>query len=803
MATAAAGPKTDPYPSRALLISTYASAVLICVAALIVGRAILFVLGRRELSWLEPAVGLAALLAVCSLVVRLPGRATTTLIVLLVLIAASLLILRGEAIPRGLAIALPVAVVTLLLASVPFIASGHIGVLGVGVNNDLAMHLDMTAWLQDPVGLRPTEIKNGYPIGPHGLCAAISEGIGAEPLAAMLGLILALPVLIAISALAVLSELSPVRRTIAAVFTALIYMAAATLGIGGFKELTMALLVLGFALAVRDLSAGKGDRRALLLVVGLLMVGMIAVYSYPGVAYAIAIAGAWGLIEFVAAWRRGEQDELIAGMRRALPMLLIPLGVLVVIGIAELPRIIDFRRSGAVGFVADVNSRLKEAVSPLEALGVWPSGDFLFGTGDVSAYLLFGAIGLIGLGIGIAWALREGERALLAGLVGAALIYLAAYVNSGFYVQAKALVIVAPVAALLMLRGMLGPWAERSARPAAEVSAAPTSGTPVARTAFAVVFLVLAGYSTFLALRDSRVAPPDYEANQLEEFRAAIRDKTVLSLTNSRFSDYHLRGADVLGPGQFAEERILPRQGKLFRLPVDFDSVAPAALDRVDFAVTTAAAYKSAPPPNFREVDRTDSFVLWKRAGRSPMIGVLPEEERPGSFYDCKREKLKGLIDEAIAEGYTTAVVQPKSEVGKRLFWEPDAKIDDGDEMSQALELPPGRWQLSLQYYSPVLDLTVEADGLRTELPATADGGFLHRTAQGPFWPIGAVRSTGQPIEVTVTANDHSGLQKLLGVDQAADVGNITAAQPEKARTVPIARACDQYVDHYFGPVKR
>jgi len=44
------------------VIGTYASAVLISVAAVILGRAICVLAGHEGASWLAPAIGLAALM---------------------------------------------------------------------------------------------------------------------------------------------------------------------------------------------------------------------------------------------------------------------------------------------------------------------------------------------------------------------------------------------------------------------------------------------------------------------------------------------------------------------------------------------------------------------------------------------------------------------------------------------------------------------------------------------------------------------------------------------------------------------
>ena len=791
-----------------MLIATYASAALVCAASILVGRAILCLLGRGEWSGVEPPVGLAALLAVCSVTARLPHRATTTLAALIVVLLAAALYLRGRALPgRGSVPALLAGLLTLIAASIPFIASGEVSVLGIGVNNDLAGHLDYTAWVADPVGLAPPTVRNGYPLGPHGLAAGLANGVGIEPLTALLGLLLAVPVLTAIAVTGALRELRPVPRLITALLTALAYLAASTLAVGGFKESIMGLLVLGFVFALREVSQGEGDRRGLLLALGVLMAGMLGVYSYPGLLYAVAIGGLYAAVELVAAWRRGEARDLGAELRRLAPLALIPLAVVVVIGLVELPRILDFARSGTIGYVQNSSSRLHEMVSTFEAFGSWPSGDYLLGNDGLSSSLVFGIIGVLAFLVGAAAVLRRRERVLVVGFAGTALVYVAALIDAGFYVQAKALAIAAPLAMLITLFGLLGGWPAAAPRgasprpgegPTGEIPPARRGSVPSALTAvLAAGFIAIAAYSSFLALRDARVAPSDYAQEQLGAFRPIVHGKRVLSLTSDRFTDYYLRGATVFSPAPFAEAMTVPRQGKFRRLPVDFDSVVPAALDRFDYAVTTSAAYKSAPPPSYTAVRRTPDFILWKRTGKSPQIGILPEEERPGSRYNCHDPKLRMIVKRALAEGYTTALVQPMSVVGKRFFWRPEANIGDGDEISQTLDLAPGRWQLSLQYYSPLLDVTVQADGLRRVLPPSADGGIRYRTDQGPFWPLGEIVSTGRPVTVTVSGGGLSTVQKLLGVDQRADIGNVTAAQPEKAHHVPLAAACNQYVDHF------
>ncbi|HEU4462443.1 MAG TPA: hypothetical protein VFR75_07615, partial [Solirubrobacterales bacterium] len=75
------------------MIATYASAALICAVSLLVGRAVLSLAGRREWSWLEPAVGLGAVLTVTGLLARAPGHGASATLGLAVLVVAAALVL--------------------------------------------------------------------------------------------------------------------------------------------------------------------------------------------------------------------------------------------------------------------------------------------------------------------------------------------------------------------------------------------------------------------------------------------------------------------------------------------------------------------------------------------------------------------------------------------------------------------------------------------------------------------------------------------------------------------------------------
>ena len=246
------------------MLGVYASAAAILLASLVLGRALLHLLGRTDATWLAGAVGFAALTVAAPLLIRLPGRAATVAVLAGVALVGSLYVLwrsRGSRPRTDPGVPLAVIVIVLAAASLPFVFNERNGPLGEGVyTNDQGAQLYWTDWLQHGVGPEPKAVQFGYPSGPQSVAAVAAEATNASLLEAFNGLLVAIPVLTALAALAALDWLPAGRRVLAASLAGLPYLAASFLAQSAFKETTMALLVLAFAatLAARERVGWRG-----------------------------------------------------------------------------------------------------------------------------------------------------------------------------------------------------------------------------------------------------------------------------------------------------------------------------------------------------------------------------------------------------------------------------------------------------------------------------------------------------------------------------------------------------------------
>jgi hypothetical protein len=318
----------------------------------------------------------------------------------------------------------------------------------------------------------------------------------------------------------------------------------------------------------------------------------------------------------------------------------------------------------------------------------------------------------------------------------------------------------------------------------------------------AVVFFAGAVWSTFLALREAPVGPAGH-GSQLKAFLPIVHGKPVLYAGQDRYAAYDLLGADTHVPlVEFPDDKVSPNPEKPFDTgdaysPIDFDSFNRGTLDRFPYVITSRGAWNSQAPPNFKRIAKTDSYVLWERTGPTPRERhVLLEGTEAGALAHCSSPETRILL-----ESGGKASLFGETQVGTKPSWSNGSTLETGESTTQTLDLPPGVWNLSLQYFSPFA-LTVSAPGFEEGLIPALDGqrpSSISLNNNGQFWPAGKFHSKGGKVEFTIEAASADWLQSLTGWDAKAYIGEIVATKAEPHREVPLAQACGGWIDWYEG----
>jgi hypothetical protein len=479
------------------VIGTYVAVLAVCGASLAIGQAAIALCGVRRWSWLSPAVGLALLCAVCWGTVRLPGGGATSAVAALLVTIGALTLLWGrvEVGREALTTGLPVALGALVATSLPFIVEDHFGILGTGFNPDMSQHLLAADRLVEDTGSQL--LHQGYPLGPHAIAVALNKSFGIGLVQGFDGLTVAVAILASLTALAAFSDQPALRRTGAALLVGLSYLVASCFAQGAFKETMQALFVLAFVLALRESARpGWADQPLRFVPAALLAVGSVYAYSFPGLIWLGAALLIWLALERQAPLRP----------------LLLAFVVFFVGTLPELGRMIDFHSFETFDPNGPGLGNLFGQVSPVEALGIWPSGDFRLAPGDGAVpafgYFLGAAFASILLVYGLVLCWRRRELAIVSGLVAVAAVYLMARVAGTPYTAAKSIVIAAPIATLVIL-------------------------LPLLRRPVGLLYLLVAGGCSLLALANAPVGPTSY-SSALTGLRPLVAADSTLVLASPR-----------------------------------------------------------------------------------------------------------------------------------------------------------------------------------------------------------------------------------------------------------------------------
>lgn len=719
-------------------------------------------------------VGLGALVILAGAAVKLPGRAVAAAVIcLLLVIAAAAYILRAGQFRIRLG-DIGIVCLSLLFASVVFLANGHVGLPGDSLDNDMARHLlwadalrssRMAAlWLKEP------SFPPGYPLGPHSVVAALGSLTSISLDLVFTGLLLAIGALTALVGAGLLTRRSWWRRALVGLMCASAYLVAAYYAEGSFKETLMAGLLLAFVLHLEQVQARWGQASAttrwqLVVPAVVLAAAGVYTYSYLGVIWFAATLGIWAVAEalvrptLVRAWI--SRRPITANLRWLIGAA--ALGIVLVL--PEVGDALAFRSSANTPIVGGLGNLL-HPLPVLESFGIWFGRDFRID--PMIAVGIQTELSLFALGValfGFAWAVRRRRLLLPAAAVGSVAIWWYTNLNpKSPYVASKALVIATPLLVALGLRALLGLEARRRS-------------VRVLGASVALLFSGLAAYSSVLALQNEPVLAPE-SVRELASFAPRIGDSQVLYLGLDEFAPWELRPASVVTPPGWGHIYGQIRPSKPYSFGVDqldFDSIVPTDLNNFRYVITSDTSYQSQPPANFRLVASERLYDLWERTGPTPIRWEMDASNAPGAILDCRTSSLGS------ARGTAAVMADP--------VVLPGFELAPGKSTVLSLALPRGQWQLSLQYFAR-LPLAVSVDGQRWTMPAFTG-------TPGPFFNVGTVTGRGVASPVKAVAKE-SHPSFLTGSNLIAYADTVVAVRlPNTRRLIPLRDACGKYVDWF------
>jgi hypothetical protein len=622
----------------------------LALLALCVGVGLLVdaVCGRRLSGALLAPVGLAAIVVVGQFTTLADATAELTLPLLLVLAIAG----AGLSIPWrfGRPDPLPVAVAAgvFLVFGAPVILSGEPTLAGYIKLDDTATWLALTDQVmergRDLEGLAPStfqatlqaNLPGGYPVGVFLPFGAAAQLLGTEPAWVFQPYLSFLAAMLALCLWQILEAAIPGRalRGFAAFVAAQPALLFGYAMWGGVKELGAAMLVaLGAALAPALLAAaevdhtGEGWRSAAerlreVVPFALAAGALVGLLSVGGLVW----LGPMLLALAVLAPRAvGRHATALRAAALAGATLVFSLPVLIAGGF-------DPFQSGLTA-ESEIGN-LIGPLDPLQALGIWPAGDFRVDPDGTVITAVLIALGLLAALVGL-WAAWQ-RRALALLLLASALLAAVAIVLVGSpWVDGKALATVAPVALSLAVAGAA--VALRLDRPAGIALLAAVAGGVL--------------WSNLLAYGSVDLAPRDQLA-ELEQIGEEFAGEGPALMTEySPYGARHfLRDLDAESAAELRVRPVFLRGGGTAEKgeAVDVDEIEWDSLLEYRTLVLRRSPVRSRPPSPYRLVWSGDSYEVWQRplapSGAPPRHLPLGDELRPAAVPDCSAVSGLGLL---------------------------------------------------------------------------------------------------------------------------------------------------------------
>ncbi|HET8815541.1 MAG TPA: hypothetical protein VFM51_11385 [Solirubrobacterales bacterium] len=562
--------------------------------------------------------------------------------------------------------ALWAAMAVFVVYAAPVVASGDPTFTGYIKLDDTATWLALTDRIaeagRDLSGLGPStyeatlhfNLGSGYPIGAFTPLAIGSTILGRDPAWLFQPYLATMAALLALCLYQLASEV--VRRPpLRAAIAFLAAQPALLFGYylwGGVKEVAGALLLaLLAALLPAAVSTPRLDWRAALppalaaaATLALLTAAGATVWLLP-----MLLLGA-----LAVALRHGVQATLIRLALVTAAALLVSLPWLLDAGL--LPR-----ESGALTDPGELGN-LIGSLSPWQAVGIWPSGDFRIDPADTFAatLLIAVALGAAILGLARIWARRAlGPAAFIAGfLVGAAVLV----AIGSPWVGGKALATCAPAVLFAACVGATFLW-ERGLRV--------EGGVVLGLIALGVL------WSNALGYREAFLAPFD-RLSELEAIGERIdgQGPTLMTEYEPYGARHFLREGDPESASELRRRVVPLTSGAPLDTgeTADIDRFALSGLLEYETLVLRRAPFASRPPLPFQLSETGDDYEVWQAGGSPAPLVHLPlgEGNEPAATPSC--EQIRQLAREPGALHLAAAVrpapiVIPMSQLSLPAEW--------------------------------------------------------------------------------------------------------------------------------------
>jgi hypothetical protein len=438
-----------------------------------------------------------------------------------------------------------------------------------------------------------------YPLGsllPLGIGASIVGQDGAwvfQPYLAFLAALLALS-LYRLAALVVASRPACTIAAFLAAQAALLYGYSLW---GGIKEVAAAALV-ALAAALAGGTLGTRNSAFALVPLGVAAAALVGVLSIGALLWLVPPLAVVG---FTILRRRG-------GLR---PVALLAVGAALLVPSLAVARVM--LGEGVLSSVRDEAElgNLLAALSPVQVLGIWPSGDFRLRPERMDVTYVLNAVLAISAAAGLLFAAARRAWELpiyVAGVLGAAVVYA---VLSSPWIEAKAFAIASPAVVL-----------------SATVAALSLLGTR--RTEGVVLLGVLAlgiGWTNVLAFGDVTLAPRQQLA-ELESIADRFDGEGPALMTEYQpYGVRHfLRELDAEGASELRRRLVPLRNGSTVPKAgfADLAAFRPDALLTYRTLVLRRTPVGSRPPDPYRLVWQRRFYEVWQRPETVPVSAAAP-----------------------------------------------------------------------------------------------------------------------------------------------------------------------------------